>query len=117
MGPPGEAEAAFWDAIADAPTDDVPKLVFADWLDERGDPCAACLRWLVKENKRPAFDRIDTKTWDWWSRRPPAPEHYPDSPHQYTVPRNLFTRLWPYGGGVWKGSATYIQAVLHLRDG
>jgi hypothetical protein len=71
---------------------------------------------MVAEHKRPAFDRMDTKTWDWWSRRPAAPEHYPDSPTHYILPGNLFTRLWPCGGGVWKGDATYIQAVRNLCD-
>src|SRR5437763_14201269 len=30
--------AAFLAAIAAAPADDLPRLVFADWLDEHGDP-------------------------------------------------------------------------------
>jgi uncharacterized protein (TIGR02996 family) len=35
-------EAAFVAAILAAPRDDTPRLVFADWLDERGDPAASC---------------------------------------------------------------------------
>jgi uncharacterized protein (TIGR02996 family) len=31
-------EAAFLEAIRGAPADDTPRLVFADWLDERGEP-------------------------------------------------------------------------------
>jgi uncharacterized protein (TIGR02996 family) len=35
---------AFLRAIADAPYDDAPRLVYADWLDERGDPRGEYLR-------------------------------------------------------------------------
>jgi uncharacterized protein (TIGR02996 family) len=31
-------DEAFIGAIVDAPGDDAPRLVYADWLDERGDP-------------------------------------------------------------------------------
>jgi uncharacterized protein (TIGR02996 family) len=37
-------DEAFIRAIVDAPGDDAPRLVYADWLDERGDPRAAYLR-------------------------------------------------------------------------
>jgi uncharacterized protein (TIGR02996 family) len=37
-------EGAFLRAIAAAPEDDAPRLVFADWLDEHGDGRAAYLR-------------------------------------------------------------------------
>src|SRR5258708_19541960 len=42
---PSEAEeAGFWSAIAEAPEDEVPRLIFADWLDERNDPRGPLLR-------------------------------------------------------------------------
>jgi uncharacterized protein (TIGR02996 family) len=37
-------EEGFLQAIAAAPTDDLPRLVYADWLEERGDPRATYLR-------------------------------------------------------------------------
>ena len=37
-------EEAFLRAVALAPADDAPRLVYADWLDDRGDPRAAYLR-------------------------------------------------------------------------
>src|SRR3954469_21035380 len=37
-------EAAFLRAIHEAPADDAPRLVYADWLDERGDHRGAFLR-------------------------------------------------------------------------
>jgi hypothetical protein len=69
---------------------------------------------VVREHKRPAFDRIDTKTWDWWSQPPAAPEHYTISPRQYVIPGNLFTRLMPPGPGLWKGHPTYAAAIRKL---
>jgi uncharacterized protein (TIGR02996 family) len=104
-------EMAFWTAINVAPDDDLPKLLFADWLADRDDQRAACLRWMVAEHKRPAFDSIDTKTWDWWSRTPAQPVHYQSSPDQYLLPLNLFTRMIPRGPGLWKGSNCFEEAV------
>src|SRR5205085_6371168 len=37
-------EVAFWTAMLAAPEDDLPRLVYADWLDERGDPAGGILR-------------------------------------------------------------------------
>jgi uncharacterized protein (TIGR02996 family) len=34
------SHAAFWKAICAEPDDDTPRLVFADWLDEQGDPAS-----------------------------------------------------------------------------
>jgi uncharacterized protein (TIGR02996 family) len=115
-----ETEAGFWAAIAAAPEDDLPKLVFADWLDERGDVRGACLRWIVNDHKQPAFDRIDTKTWDWWSRRPGDPTHYELSPSQYVLPLNLFTRIRVDTAperdepNYWRGVSTYLGALQAL---
>jgi uncharacterized protein (TIGR02996 family) len=109
-----EPESGFWAAIADAPHDGLPKLVFVDWLDERRDPRGDCLRWVVAENKRPAFDRHDTKTWDWWSRTPADPMHYELAQCEYVLPLNLFTRLTPSGPGLWKGDPTFIAALRNV---
>ena len=42
--PSEAAEAGFWDAITEAPEDEVPRLIFADWLEERNDPRGPLLR-------------------------------------------------------------------------
>jgi uncharacterized protein (TIGR02996 family) len=107
-------ETAFWTAIAARPDDELPVLVFADWLDERHDARGTCLRWVIAEHKRPAFDKVDTKTWDWWSRTPADPLHYEIGPRQYTLPLNLFTRLTPFGPGIWKGKPEFIDALQSL---
>jgi uncharacterized protein (TIGR02996 family) len=41
-------EAGFLAALAIAPDDLIAHLVYADWLEERGDPGAACLRLWVE---------------------------------------------------------------------
>jgi uncharacterized protein (TIGR02996 family) len=53
--PYAEPISAFLDAIADAPEDVTPRLVFADWLEEHGDPRAELLRLgaRVVEMRRP----------------------------------------------------------------
>jgi uncharacterized protein (TIGR02996 family) len=56
-------EDGFWAAIAANPDDDLPKLVFADWLDERGDPRGQCLRWVVARGKRPGYVGLQPVRW------------------------------------------------------
>jgi len=48
-------EIAFLRAIANAPDDDAPRLVYADWLEERGDARAEFVRLEVE--RRHLFDR------------------------------------------------------------
>ncbi len=109
-----KTESILWAVVAARPEDDSPKFVLAKWLDDRGDPRSGCLRWVVAENKQPAFDRHDTKTWDWWSRTPADPLHYESSPRQYLLPLNLFTRLTPFGPGLWKGEPSFISSLRNL---
>jgi uncharacterized protein (TIGR02996 family) len=40
-------EYGFISAIVSDLRDDAPKLIYADWLEERGDPCAAFVREFV----------------------------------------------------------------------
>jgi uncharacterized protein (TIGR02996 family) len=49
-------EAAFIRAILASPEDDAPRLIFADWLDERGDPRAEYLRLLCAVDGLPEGD-------------------------------------------------------------
>lgn len=48
-------EAAFLAAISANAADDLPKLVFADWLDERSDPAGEGMRVAVKQQWRPVL--------------------------------------------------------------
>jgi uncharacterized protein (TIGR02996 family) len=43
-------DVAFWNAMITKPTDDLPRLVYADYLDERGDPAGGILRGDVPLN-------------------------------------------------------------------
>jgi uncharacterized protein (TIGR02996 family) len=61
------SHAAFLNTIREHPDADLPRLVFADWLDEAGDPAraAAVSDWLTKTNdlyNRFAIARLDVGT-------------------------------------------------------
>jgi uncharacterized protein (TIGR02996 family) len=47
-------ERAFLLAILERPDDDAPKLIYADWLEERGDPRAEFLQLVVKSRQERA---------------------------------------------------------------
>src|SRR5207249_6247262 len=47
---------AFLDAIRAAPDDDGPRLIYADWLEERGDPRGEFIRLQVELARLPADD-------------------------------------------------------------
>ena len=57
------------------------RLVYADWLEERGDQRAALHRWMVRERK---FPRFSGSTWDWW--------RYGDRPD--SKPEDLPAEVW-----------------------
>lgn len=42
-------------------------LVYADWLDERGDPRAAGYRWVAANRLKPAHYDIRGRPWTWWN--------------------------------------------------
>jgi uncharacterized protein (TIGR02996 family) len=50
-------EAAFLDRVCADPDDDAPRLIFADWLDERGDPRGEFIRVQVALAQLSAGDR------------------------------------------------------------
>lgn len=54
---------ALLQAIRSDPNADAPKLIYADWLEEQGDPHCAAWRWLVAKRRRP-FDRVKRPTWE-----------------------------------------------------
>src|ERR1700719_4532281 len=49
-------EKSFLHAILEAPDDDLPRLVYADWLDEHGDPARAEFVRVQCELARPGAD-------------------------------------------------------------
>ncbi len=63
-------EAEFLAEIEKAPEDMVPRLVFADWLDDNGRPIEAIAwRWLAEHEKRPTVHRstVDSPAFNWWA--------------------------------------------------
>src|SRR5688572_22291710 len=48
--------AAFLRAVRAAPDDDLPRLIYADYLDEHGDPRAEFIRAQVERHHLPAGD-------------------------------------------------------------
>jgi uncharacterized protein (TIGR02996 family) len=60
------------------------RLVYADWLEERGDPYGALQRWLARHGK---FPRLSGPTWDWW-RFGDRPDSQPED-----LPAAIWRRL------------------------
>lgn len=79
-------EASFLRAVCASPDDDGPRLVFADWLDELGDPRGSFIRLQLKlaryrweDSRRPAWERRADELWDkhgarWLAALPRLPE-------------------------------------------
>lgn len=48
-------ESSFWADVFAHPGEAAPLLIFADWLEEHGEPSAAlCCRWMGRRGKHPA---------------------------------------------------------------
>lgn len=110
-----EENEPFLRAIEANPDDPLPKLLFADHLDEHSDPRATGLRWVVDQGKKPARD-TQHGTWDWWSRPPAEPDYYDgaQSVAFAVLPAHLFRRLKGDPGDVWKGYPSYTASLLDL---
>lgn len=62
-------ETAFQAALEEDPTSSATRLVFADWLEEQGDPRAAGYRWMGNNGKYPKEATsllFIGESWDWW---------------------------------------------------
>jgi uncharacterized protein (TIGR02996 family) len=78
-------EAAFLRAVCEQPDEDGPRLVYADWLDERGDPLGEFIRLQLKlaryrpaDSRRPAWELRAAELWAahgpaWLARLPRLP--------------------------------------------
>ncbi|MBX9583175.1 MAG: TIGR02996 domain-containing protein [Gemmataceae bacterium] len=56
---------ALYRAILDSPDDDTPRLVYADWLDDHGDPeYARFIRAQVELARVPEWDPLYIRTWE-----------------------------------------------------
>jgi uncharacterized protein (TIGR02996 family) len=64
---------AFVRAVVEAPNDDAPRLAYADWLEERGDPCGEFIRVQVELARSvPLLPLVVCE------RRPRYSRHHPD---------------------------------------
>jgi uncharacterized protein (TIGR02996 family) len=101
-------EDDFHRILDDSPADWHTRLVFADWLDERGDPRGAGYRAIARRRRRPLQGRhLDTDTWWWHSSSEDRVEDF----HNH-IPTDWFAHLprddgnehfWPVfrsGGGI-----------------
>jgi uncharacterized protein (TIGR02996 family) len=69
-------EAPFHAALDENPADIAMRLVFADWLEERGDWRAEGYRWMGQHHKWPTDQRADDGLpWGWWSVADPSSIH------------------------------------------
>ena len=57
---PMNHDDAFLQAILDAPDDDTPRLVYADWLEEHGQPDRA---EFIRSRGLPALDTPCSRAW------------------------------------------------------
>jgi uncharacterized protein (TIGR02996 family) len=91
-------ERAFERAILDAPEDDAPRLVYADWLEERGDP-------------RGEYLRVETAL----AKTPPGYPGYRPLRERVTQLRHGVDRAWGTTFGLRKITAVE-DLVYYLRE-
>ncbi len=91
-------DEAFLQAIIDSPDDDAPRLIYADWLEERGDPRGEFIR---VQGALSRMDEYDPRRWDLMAReRELLSEHgdnwlglAPDLPEAWTYRRGFVDHL------------------------
>jgi uncharacterized protein (TIGR02996 family) len=111
-------DEAFLRAIAAAPADDAPRLVYADWLDERGDARAALVRAEVSfahnpsDTGRAAFrERRAHLDPNWWPRLARATSGPPSIFRCVACGLPLTGPVWPLGDVVWLSQADQTTLV------
>jgi uncharacterized protein (TIGR02996 family) len=118
-------EDAFIKDILARPADPAVKLIFADWLDENGQPdLGYAYRWMARRGFRPG-DRVRPlvrKPWAWWHPRSleledPAERPYVQRCPHAVLPMLVFRALGgaeKFGAHVWY--QTYRECVGALAD-
>jgi hypothetical protein len=79
------------------------RLVYADWLEERGEPMAQVQRWLVRERKFPRYAGPVQDTWDWWTYGDEADSKPED------LPRDVWKRLPGAPAGIPPDYKEYVS--------
>jgi uncharacterized protein (TIGR02996 family) len=111
---------AFLDAIRDAPDDDAPRLIFADWLDDHGDgDRAAFLRAQVRLARLAPEgpDRLDLEDEadDLLRRHPEWAERLPEVARAWELRRGFLESV-TLTGGTFLSYASTLFAAFPLRD-
>jgi uncharacterized protein (TIGR02996 family) len=86
--------AALLQAIADAPEDDTPRLVYADWLDEHGDGARA--EFIRVQIERARLPRDDNRQAELAAREKQLLDRHRD-PWLGTMPNGVLSRPWARG--------------------
>lgn len=62
--------------LDDNPTDWTLRSIYADWLEEHGNPRAESMRWMVANKKKPwrFLSHSNVQIWDWWVSDEMEPE-------------------------------------------
>jgi uncharacterized protein (TIGR02996 family) len=125
-----DAEAAFLDDILDHPDDDTPRLVYADWLSDRGERDDEARAEFIRIQCRQARPPRETESLRPWLRvrsiellRLFESRWLPNewrSPDQGTWWRGFFrvqTRLWPFltWGESWFHHSAVLEAQVKIR--
>lgn len=98
------------------PSDWTLRSIYADWLEEQGNPRAESMRWMVANEKCPrksgtAVHVVAYESWDWW-RQEQAHSIKPSS----KLPDQIFDSLSDKHWESWRESLTRIAAELDLHN-
>jgi uncharacterized protein (TIGR02996 family) len=85
-------DAAFWRAILAAPDDDLPRLVYADWLDDHGDPAGDILR-----DRAPLVLNYEAGAGDGWEHRNRRGASWRQVVNEFSAFAAQGGRLWANG--------------------
>jgi uncharacterized protein (TIGR02996 family) len=125
-----DLEAGFLDDILDHPDDDTPRLVYADWLTDRGAWGDEARAELIRVQCQQAHQTREWESIRPWLRlrnvqllRLFESRWLPDewrSPHQGNWQRGFFrvhTRFWPFltGGESWFRHRAVLEAEVAIR--
>ncbi|HZY88144.1 MAG TPA: TIGR02996 domain-containing protein, partial [Gemmataceae bacterium] len=110
---------AFFDAIRESPDDDAPRLIFADWLDDHGDPDrAAFIRAQVRRPRLAPGDLagpdLEDEADDLLGRHPEWAGRLPELAREWEFRRG-FVESVAIAGGTFLSYASSLAAAFPLR--
>lgn len=104
---------AFLQAICEQPWDDTPRLMFADWLTERGDPRGDEIRAAIADPHRGCYTATPAMTWEF--RTGAGAEYFP--PEDWTLQtRGGFVEVVHLPTAAWLEWGPRLVAKVPLRE-